>query len=52
VVETRFLEAGDVLSRAVDGVGSLIAALDAIRANLDAETVSATTDELVQAPRP
>jgi hypothetical protein len=49
VVETRFLEAGDVLSRAVDGVGSLIAGLDAIRANLDAETVSATTDELVQA---
>ncbi|WP_165188988.1 hypothetical protein [Caulobacter soli] len=49
VVETRFLEAGDVLSRAVDGVGSLIAALDAIRANLDAETVAATTGELVQA---
>jgi hypothetical protein len=49
VVETRFLEAGDVLSRAVDGVGSLIAALDAIRANLDAETVTATTGELVQA---
>ena len=49
VVETRFLEAGDVLSRAVDGVGSLIAGLDAIRANLDAETVAATTDELVQA---
>jgi hypothetical protein len=49
VVETRFLEAGDVLSRAVDGVGSLIAALDAIRANLDAETVATTTGELVQA---
>jgi ABC-type transporter Mla subunit MlaD len=49
VVETRFLEAGDVLSRAVEGVGSLIAALDAIRANLDAETVAATTGELVQA---
>jgi hypothetical protein len=49
VVETRFLEAGDVLSRAVDGVGSLIAGLDAIRANLDAETVATTTGELVQA---
>lgn len=49
VVETRFLEAGDVLSRAVEGVGSLIAALDAIRANLDAETVATTTSELVQA---
>ena len=49
VVETRFLEAGDVLSRAVEGVGSLIAGLDAIRANLDAETVTATTGELAQA---
>jgi hypothetical protein len=49
VVETRFLEAGDVLSRAVDGVGALIAGLDAIRANLDAETVTATTGELAQA---
>lgn len=49
VVETRFLEAGDVLSRAVEGIGALIAGLDAIRANLDAETVSATTGELVQA---
>jgi len=49
VVEARFLEAGDVLSRAVDGVGSLIAGLDAIRANLDAETVTATTGELAQA---
>jgi hypothetical protein len=49
VVEARFLEAGDVLSRAVDGVASLIAGLDAIRANLDAETVTATTGELAQA---
>ncbi|HWW25142.1 MAG TPA: hypothetical protein VNZ85_04515, partial [Caulobacter sp.] len=49
VVEARFLEAGDVLSRAVDGVGALIAGLEAIRANLDAETVTATTGELAQA---
>ncbi|SFK63214.1 hypothetical protein [Caulobacter sp. UNC279MFTsu5.1] len=49
VVEARFLEAGDVLSRAVDGVGALIAGLDAIRANLDAETVTATTGDLAQA---
>ncbi|GGL11001.1 hypothetical protein [Caulobacter rhizosphaerae] len=49
VVEARFLEAGDVLSRAVDGVGALIAGLDAIRTNLDAETVTATTGELAQA---
>ncbi|CAN5416259.1 chemotaxis protein [soil metagenome] len=48
-IEGRFLEAGDVLSRAVEGVGSLIAALDGMRDNLDAETVSATTAELTKA---
>ena len=30
VVEGRFLEAGDVLSRAVEGVGALIAGLDSM----------------------
>jgi hypothetical protein len=48
-VEGRFLEAGDVLSRAVEGVGSLIAALDGMRDNLDAETVTTTTAELAEA---
>jgi len=45
-IEGRFLEAGDVLSRAVEGVGGLIAALDHIRQTLDTETVSATTRDL------
>jgi hypothetical protein len=48
-VEGRFLEAGDVLSRAVEGVGSLIAALDGMRDNLDAETVTTTTADLAEA---
>lgn len=48
-IEGRFLEAGDVLSRAVDGVGALIASLDRMGANLNAETVTTTTGELAQA---
>jgi hypothetical protein len=48
-IEGRFLEAGDVLSRAVDGVGGLITALDGIRQTLDTENVGATTGELAQA---
>ncbi len=48
-IEGRFLEAGDVLSRAIDGVGSLITSLDRIRNNLDAETVSTTTTDLAKA---
>jgi len=48
-VEGHFLEAGNVLSRAVEGVGALIAALDGMLDNLDAETVSATTAELAEA---
>lgn len=48
-IEGRFLEAGDVLSRAVEGIGSLIAALDGMHNNLDAATVSATTADLAKA---
>jgi len=48
-VEGRFLEAGDVLSRAVEGVGTLIASLDRMRENLDAETVSKTAADLANA---
>ncbi|WP_235523781.1 hypothetical protein [Caulobacter sp. Root487D2Y] len=48
-IEGRFLEAGEVLSRAVEGVGTLIASLDRMRANLDAETVTTTTADLAQA---
>jgi hypothetical protein len=49
VVEGRFLEAGDVLSRAVEGVGALIAGLDGMRDNLDTETVATTTADLARA---
>jgi len=49
VVESRFLEAGDVLSRAVEGVGALIAGLDSMRGNLDADTVTSTTADLARA---
>ena len=48
-VEGRFLEAGDVLSRAVEGIGALIASLDRMRDNLNAETVTATSAELAEA---
>ncbi|MDB5458087.1 MAG: hypothetical protein JWP92_3672 [Caulobacter sp.] len=48
-VEGKFLEAGDVLSQAVQGVGELIAALDRLTAGLDPETVRATTAELTSA---
>lgn len=48
-VEGRFLEVGDVLSRAVEGVGALIASLDRMRDNLNAETVTATSAELAEA---
>lgn len=49
VVESRFLEAGDVLSRAVEGVGALISGLDSMRGNLDADTVTNTTADLARA---
>jgi hypothetical protein len=49
VIEARFLEAASVLSRAVEGVGALIAGLDGIRDNLDAETVASTTADLARA---
>lgn len=45
-VEGRFLEAGDVLARSVDGVGRLIGSLEGLGAALDAGAVEATTAEL------
>jgi hypothetical protein len=48
-IEGRFLEVGDVLSRAVEGVGTLIASLERMRENLDAETVSKTAADLATA---
>ncbi|WP_374344126.1 hypothetical protein [Phenylobacterium sp.] len=48
-VEGRFLEAGEVLGQAVEGVGKLIASLDHLTGALDPATVSATTGELTAA---
>ncbi len=48
-VEGRFLEAGEVLGQAVEGVGKLIASLDNLTGALEPATVSATTGELTAA---
>uniref|UniRef100_B0T7L4 Methyl-accepting chemotaxis sensory transducer n=1 Tax=Caulobacter sp. (strain K31) TaxID=366602 RepID=B0T7L4_CAUSK len=48
-IEGRFLEAGDVLSRALDGVAALVSALDRMGQNLDADTARKTTAELAKA---
>ena len=45
-VEARFVEAGDVLARSVDGVGRLISSLDSLGQALDTGAVEATTAEL------
>ena len=46
VVESRFLDAGEVLGLAVTGVGQLIAALDQLAAALGAKAVEDTVSEL------
>jgi uncharacterized protein YukE len=46
VVEGRFLEAGEILGRTVDGLSGLVAALDQLGAALSAETAGATAAEL------
>jgi hypothetical protein len=45
-VERRFVEAGEVLAHAVDGVGRLISSLDSLGRALDPATVEATAAEL------
>jgi hypothetical protein len=45
-VEGRFLQAGEVLAQAVDGLGGLVASLDQLAKTLDGEMVAATTAEL------
>jgi hypothetical protein len=45
-VEGRFVEAGDVLARAVEGVGRLIASLENLGRVLDSGTVETTASEL------
>ena len=48
-IEGRFLEVGDVLSRAVDGMGALITALDRMKESLDGDSVATAARELGQA---
>jgi len=45
-VEGRFLEAGEVLGGAVEGLGALIASLETLAAAVDAGAVAETTAEL------
>ncbi len=45
-VEVRFLQAGEVLAQAVEGVGRLIGSLDQLTRAVDPATVDATTAEL------
>jgi hypothetical protein len=46
VVEGRFLEAGEVLGQAVEGVGKLIKSLDQLTSTMNPATVAAMTGEL------
>lgn len=48
-IEGRFLEVGDVLSRAVDGMSALITALDRMKESLDGDSVATAARELGQA---
>ena len=48
-IEGRFLEVGDVLSRAVDGMNTLIGALDRMRETLAGDGVAAAARELGEA---
>ncbi|MBS0411898.1 MAG: hypothetical protein JSR86_18410, partial [Proteobacteria bacterium] len=45
-VEGRFLEAGEVLGRAVEGLNALIASLETLASTVDAGAVAETTAEL------
>ncbi len=45
-VEARFLQAGEVLAQAVEGVGALIGSLDQLARAVDPATVDATVAEL------
>ncbi len=46
VIEEKFLAAGDLLAETIDGIGALIAGLDRLTANFDAEAVAQTTHDL------
>jgi len=49
LIESRFLDAGDVLANAVDGIAALVAALDALTNALSPSTIAATTQQLTDA---
>ncbi len=49
LIETRFLDAGEVLSDAVDGIAALVSGLDALTEALSPTTVAATTQQLAAA---
>ena len=46
VIETRFLAAGDLLSKAIEAVSTLIALLDRMAAALNAQVAAETTQDL------
>jgi hypothetical protein len=46
VIETKFLNAGEMLSQAVDGIGALLATMDTLTQALSPETSAATTRQL------
>ncbi|ADG08953.1 hypothetical protein B7G68_02265 [Caulobacter segnis] len=48
-IEGRFLDVGEVLSRAVDGMNALITALDRMKESLDGDSVATAARELGQA---
>jgi hypothetical protein len=48
-IEGRFLDVGEVLSRAVDGMNALITALDRMKESLDGDGVTTAARELGQA---
>jgi len=49
LIEGRFLDAGEVLSDAVDGIAALVTGLDALTQLLSPETIAATTQQLTAA---
>jgi hypothetical protein len=46
VIETKFLNAGEMLSQAVEGIGALLATMDSLTQALSPETSAATTRQL------
>jgi hypothetical protein len=46
VIETKFLDAGEMLSQAVEGIGTLLATMDSLTQALSPETSAATTRQL------